>query len=124
MSGYICSQQLEALAKNVNDLDAIVNKVNTKLNHIKSVNDDIKDIKARIHGITDNVNKLSRELERSKKNIKKLNTEVSGLHQQLTHSEGEARAYRQHEDARFSSIAGKLDALMDHYGVRQGPRGN
>ena len=136
MSGYICPQQLEALTKNMNDLGAIVNKVNAKLNHMKSVNDDVKDvrgrvqnireqtdqIKARIRGVTDNVNKLSRELERSKKNIKKLNTKVGGLHQQLTHSEGEAWAYCQHKDARFSSIAGKLDALMDHYGVCQGPR--
>ena len=44
MSGYICPQQLEALAKNVNDLGAIVNKVNAKLNHMKSVNNDVKDV--------------------------------------------------------------------------------
>ena len=136
MSGNICPQQLEALTKNVNDLGAIVNKVNAKLNCMKSINDDVKDvwgrvqnireqtdhIKAWIRGVTDNVNKLLRELKRSKKNIKKLNTKVGGLRQQLTHSEGEARAHRQHKDARFSSIAGKLDALIDQYSVHQGPR--
>ena len=136
MSGYICPQQLEALAKNVNDLGAIVNKVNAKLNHMKSINNDVKDvwgrvqnireqtdqIKAQICGITDNINKLLRELKCSKKNIKKLNTEVGSLRQQLTHSEGKARAYCQHKDARFSSIVGKLDALMDQYSVHQGPR--